>query len=172
VIIPHYDLSGFLSEHKVSQDSITSHRLKGMGSMMKPMTKEERDILQGLVDDSFKQFKEVVRSGRPKFKADPSALDRLATGQVFTADQAVKNGLVDQIGFLEDAVDRAIQLAGVDPAEVQVVRYKPQLSLREMLVGVQARQSDRSDLSVLLELATPRAYYLCSWLPPLVSQQR
>ena len=48
-----------------------------------------------LVDDSFAGFKQIVMDGRPKFKADPAALDAVATGQIFTAKQAVDKGLVD-----------------------------------------------------------------------------
>ena len=102
------------------------------------MTKQERKIFQGLVDDSFTRFKEIVRSGRAKFDKDPAALDKVATGQVFTAEQAKKNGLIDQIGFIEDAVDRAIKLAGLNKEKVKVVRYKPEVSLAGLLFGGQS----------------------------------
>ena len=74
----------------IEEDDITSHHLKGMGSITRPMTEEEKKLFQELVNEGFARFKEVVQSGRPKFKADPAALDKLATGQIFTADQAKK----------------------------------------------------------------------------------
>ena len=75
------------------------------------MTEEERKLLQELVDDSFTGFQGIVVSGRPKFKDDPAALDAAATGQIFTAKQALEHGLVDKIGFVEDAIARAAELA-------------------------------------------------------------
>jgi len=131
------------------------------------MTDEERKIFQELLESGFDRFKEVVRSGRSRFDQDPKALDRLATGQVFSAEQAKANGLVDQIGFIEDAVDRAISLAGLDKDNVKVVKYHPEASLRSLLLGGQARSAPALDLKTVLEMTTPRAYYLCTWLPGL-----
>lgn len=171
VIIPHYDLSGLLSEWGVKQDSIVSHPLKGMGSFTRPMTPEERKILQDLVNESFADFKEIVRKGRPRFQNDPQTLDRLATGQVFTARQAKENGLVDRIGYLEDAVQRAIELAGLDPENVNVVEYKRELSLWSLLLEGRAR-APAVDLAGLLDRLTPRAYYLWTWVPPVLASPR
>jgi len=171
VIIPHYDLSGMLKDLGIEQDSIASHPLKKMGSFTKPMTEKEREIFQELVDQSFSRFKDIVRSGRPKFQENPEALDAVATGQIFTASQAVDNGLVDRIGFLEEAVDRAIELSGVDSKQVKVVRYKPEPSLADVMFGSGA-QTRAFDWHALLELTSPRAYYLYTWLPPAVSTRQ
>jgi protease-4 len=139
-----------------------------MGSITRKMTLEERSIFQALVDDGFAQFKKVVKTGRPKFRHDPAALDKLATGQVFTADQALKSGLIDNIGFIEDAIDRAIQLAGLDRANVTVVKYRAEPRLADVLFG-QSRVQPSFDLAAALEATTPRGYYLCTWLPALAS---
>ncbi len=165
VIIPHYDLSGFLAEHDIQDDSIKSHPLKGLGSMTAPMTEQEREILQGLVDESFDRFKEVVRAGRPNLN-QPGALDPLATGQVFSAQQALKNGLADKEGFIEDAILKAMQLAGIQESEAKVVKYQQTPSLLDALTGnVKAATRPALDLSVLVELSTPQAYYLFTSLP-------
>ena len=172
VLIPHYDLAGLMEKIGAKEDSITSAPLKGMGSFARPMTKQERQIFQGLVDDSFTRFKEIVRSGRAKFDKDPAALDKVATGQVFAAEQAKKDGLIDQIGFIEDAVDRAIKLAGLDKEKVKVVRYKPEVSLARLLLGGQSQGRATMDLRTLLEMSSPRAYYLCTWLPALAGSAK
>ncbi|MBN2024312.1 MAG: signal peptide peptidase SppA [Pirellulales bacterium] len=164
VKIPHYDLSELLAGWGVKEDTIASHRLKTMGSLAKPLSEEERKIFQSLVDDSFARFKKIVREGRPKFDADPKALDALATGQIFDAEQALESGLVDRIGFVEEAVDRAIELAGLDPEDVLVVKYKREPSLATMLIGEEARGA-ASEWQTLVEMTTPRAYYLATWLP-------
>lgn len=166
VIIPHYNLAGLL-ENKIVDDSIASNELKKMGGMTKPMSPEEKKIFQALVDESFAHFKEVVRSGRAKFDKDPAALDKLATGQIYTAEQAVKNGLIDKLGFVEDAVDRAIELANLDKDKVKVVRYKQEPSLSSILLGGQTQSAASVDFKALLEMTTPRAYYLVSFMPAL-----
>jgi protease-4 len=171
VIIPHYNASDFMSEWGFEEDSIGSHRLKNMGSLARKMTDEEREIFQVLVDQGFQRFKEIVKAGRPYFQQNPEELDELATGQVYTAEQAKDKKLVDRIGFVEDAIDRAIALAGVDPDDVEVVRYKSQLTLAGLLFGRGARRQDLG-LAELLDITAPRAYYLCTRMPPLLQSGR
>jgi protease IV len=169
VIIPHYSVAGFMQDHGLADDSIASNELKKMGSMTQPMTKAEKKIFEALINDSFNRFKEVIRAGRSEFAKNPAKLDALATGQIYSADQAVANKLVDKIGFVEDAVDRAIELANLDPNKVKVVRYKQEAGLSSMLLGGEAHRSQSPNLQALLEMMTPKAYYLVSWLPGLAS---
>jgi protease-4 len=166
VVIPHYDLAGAMEELHISEDSIKSHRLKQMGSIFKHMTPEEKAIFQGLVDDSFTRFKDIVKAGRPKFKEDDEALTKIATGQIFTTNQALANGLVDKEGFIEAAIDRVVELAGLDKSHTKVVEYKRPFSLFEGLMASQSHVRE-TNLATMLQLASPRAFYLCTWLPPL-----
>ena len=123
------------------------------------------------IDEMFARFKKVIHEGRTKFAKDPAALDVLATGEVFTAEQAVANGLVDKIGFLEDAIDRAIELAGLSRSDVKAVKYNQPISMWDDLPLMQAGKSSAPfpGLSLLHELATPRAYYLYTTLPSAAS---
>ncbi|HVX13960.1 MAG TPA: signal peptide peptidase SppA [Pirellulales bacterium] len=171
VIIPHYDVSGLMERLQISEDSIKSHRLKQMGTPTRPMTEEEREIFQGLVTDSFGRFKEIVKAGRPRFKNDDAALDKVATGQVFTTHQALASGLVDKEGFVEDAIDRAIELAHLKKEDVRAVKYKHLGGVFDLLdIHARSRASNAGEMSAVLQffdMATPRAYYLCTWLPAL-----
>ncbi|MBM4021926.1 MAG: signal peptide peptidase SppA [Planctomycetes bacterium] len=167
VIIPHFDLSSALERLHVRDDSIASGPLKEMLSPTKErspeLAKREREVLESLVEGMFVRFKEIVKAGRPKL--DDAAIDKVATGQIFTAEQARAAGLVDRIGFLEDAIGRAVELAGRDANTIRVVKYSPPKGLLdEVLGGNRAGAS----LANLAELATPRAWYLCSWWPVLV----
>jgi protease-4 len=161
VVIPHYDMSGLTEKLGITEDSIKSHRLKQMGSPFKEMTDEEKKIFQALVDDSFHGFKEIIKSGRPKFREKPEELDKVATGQVFTANQALKAGLVDKQGFIESAIERAVELAKLNKDKVKVVRYRKPIGLFDVLLA--ATPPRRSELSMLFDLTTPRAYYLFTW---------
>lgn len=156
VIIPHYNAEELMQKVGVKQDSVVSHRLKGMGTVTRKMTGEEEKIFQGLVDAGFARFKDVIKQGRPKFMADPAALEKLSTGQVFTAAEAQDNGLIDKVGYLEDAVDQAIKLAGLSPETVDVVEYRPDPSLAQLLLSAQSRPAP-FDPAALLEMTVPRA---------------
>jgi protease-4 len=172
VIMPHYDLSGLLGRWNVKDDSIATGPLKQMGSFTKPMTDEDRQALEAILNDMFAGFKEVVAAGRPKFKADPAALDAVATGQVFTANQALERGLIDKIGFLEAAIERSAELAGVSTDEVRCVKYEPPRTFMGELFGAQAKAlggSHSFDPATLLDLSAPRAYYLWTSLPAIVT---
>lgn len=166
VIIPHYNFGELLGKVGVAEDSVASHPLKRMGTLTRPMTEPERKIFQSLVDDGFAQFKQVIRQGRPKFRKDTAALDRLATGQVYSAAQAKQEGLVDRIGFLDDAVARAAELAQLKLSEVRVVRYRRDSDFLGALLQSRA-SSPGLNLAALLDSATPRPYYLFTALPPL-----
>jgi len=171
VIIPHYNLADLMKNWGIQEDPVVSNPLKTMGSFAHKMTEEERKIFQDLVDGGFTQFKDVIKGGRPQFRKDPEALDKLATGQIFTAQQALGNGLIDKIGYLEDAVKAAIRLAKLDKANVKVVRYKAEPRLADILFG-RSRVEPSLALAALLDSATPRTYYLCTWLPPLASSAK
>ncbi len=169
VIIPHYDLAGLLEKYDVQDDSISSHPLKQMGSptarLPEKYREEEKQILQELVDVTFARFKNIVLESRPELKDDEQVQAQVFTGRIFTAGEAQKNHLVDELGFIEDAIDRAIELASVKSSDIRVVKYqKPVNVIDQMLFGANSRAS-HFDLSAVLDLTAPRAYYLCTMLP-------
>lgn len=178
VVIPHYDFSGLLASYNVKDDSIASHKYKLMGSPTRELTTEERaeerQLLQDLVNISFDRFKEIVRTGRPKLAADEAALKKATTGQIFTAKQALELGLVDQIGFIEEAIQRAAELSGRDADQLRCIEYEePAMTLSDLL-SAEAPQRNvlGGDLHNLLNLTAPRAYYLCTWLPAILSNSK
>jgi protease-4 len=136
------------------------------------MTEAERKIMQALVDDCFTEFKKIVVNGRPKLKDDQAALEAATTGQIFTANQALEHGLVDKIGFIEAAISRVMELAGQNADSVRCVKYEKQPSLLGELMGANSNIAPARgsvDVSAILDLATPRAFYLWSWLPASLS---
>ncbi len=175
VVIPHYDLTGLLDKIAVTDDSIVSNPLKLTGSpTRKPppeVAEKEKKILQDLVDDSFKDFKEIVKSGRPKFQNNDKALDEVATGQVFSAKQALDKGLIDKLGYIEDAIDQAIALNKLTRENVRVIKYTQPKGLLDVFGSPLGEGRTHFDLSTLLDLTAPRAYYLCTWLPTVAAAQ-
>ena len=139
--------------------------------MTKPMSDDQRALLSVYLEEAFNRFKQIVKDGRPAFRRDEEALDRLATGEIFTGPQAKERGLVDEIGFIEDAIERVMELANLTKEDTRVVRYEAPLSLFS-LAGLSSyrpgQEAADSSLSRTLELSTPRAYYLWTSLPPLL----
>ena len=149
----------------------TSGPLKEMLSVTKDRSPElatkERGIVQDLVDEMFNRFKDIVREGRPKL--DDKAIEDVTTGQVFTANQAKTSGLIDKIGFLEDAIARAVVLANLEEESVRVIQYKKPQGLFDELLGGASQARSLNSLEMLVEWTTPRAWYLCSWWPAITT---
>ncbi len=167
VIIPHYDLSGLLERYDIKDDSLVSHPRKQMLSMTRPIRPEDREVLDAYLQDAFTRFKDVIKGGRPQFRENESLLDELATGEIFTATQAENRGLVDQLGFVEDAIERAAELAGLKPDSYRVVTFKAPLTLFDAVTSMRAESRSAFDWRSLLELSAPKAYYLSTTFPLL-----
>jgi protease-4 len=95
VIMETSNISGLLDKIGVSMDPLVSGPLKGQPAIDKPMTPEARQVLQGMVGDLFDQFVNLVAEGR---HMDPARVRLLADGRAYTGRQALKIGLVDEIG--------------------------------------------------------------------------
>lgn len=173
VIIPHYNISGLMERFDVVDDSLATHPRKKMLSMTRPLSEDDISVLTEYLDTAFDRFKEVIREGRPTLRDDPAKLDELATGEVFAASKAHRLGLVDEIGFIEDAIERAIEMAGLDQDATRVVKYMAPASLVDLIglgsVKLGSVKSSGINVETILEFSTPQAYYLASTLPPLVS---
>jgi protease-4 len=130
VYIAYYDLQGLSSKLGVSEEKIKSGPHKDIFSPFRPMTEEERQMTQSMVDSMYNQFVAVVAQGR---HMDEDKVRALADGRVFTGEQARELGLVDKTGNYYDALAEAGRLIGADPDDVPVVEYNDSLSLKDLL---------------------------------------
>jgi protease-4 len=115
VIMSLYNATGLFAKIGVNSDPIKSGPNKDIGNPARLMTKEERDILQGMVNSFYDQFVHVVAAGR---KLPEERVRVLADGRVYTGLDACKLGLVDEVGYLEDALATAKRLACIKDAKV------------------------------------------------------
>jgi len=92
-----------------------SGRFKDMGNPDRPLTPEEASLFQGIVDEAYRRFVDVVAQGR---RMERGRVLRLADGRVYTGAQAYRLGLVDRLGSFDDAVAEALQLARIPRARV------------------------------------------------------
>lgn len=120
VIMLTMNAKGLLEKVGVEATAVTSGPRKDMGSPFRTMTADERAIFQGLIDSFYERFLSVVQEGRPQLQMEQ--IKKLADGRIYTGDQAKASGLVDEIGYLEDAVELAKKKAGL--TEARVVTYR------------------------------------------------
>ena len=171
-------------KYGVEMDIIKRGEVKASGSLFKELTPEERQVWQESVDAAYGQFEHVVEEGRPnlKGKLEEYVINRpmkgkdaegkevaftyrrqRADGGIFTADAALKYGLIDKIGYLDDAIQEAKQAAGLGD-DYKVVTYDKLFSLQDMFVSGQAsgRGAAQLDLKKLSAGVSPRLWYLAS----------
>jgi protease-4 len=115
VIMSLYNATGLFQLLGVKSDPIKSGPNKDLGNPGRPMTAEERDILQHMVMSFYDQFVQVVVRGR---HLPEERVRALADGRVYTGLEAHKLGLVDQVGYLEDAIQAAMDMACLKDAAV------------------------------------------------------
>jgi protease-4 len=115
--IPNFE--GLMNKLGIKTEVVKAGRHKDIASIFRGMKKEDREILQGVLDNVHEQFINAVASGR---KMLPEDVKKIADGRVFTGEQALKAGLVDELGDLEDAVKAAGKLSGIKGEPVVVTR--------------------------------------------------
>jgi protease IV len=135
--------------------SIQAGDLKDLGSPFRPMTTEERAVLQGLLDNIHQQFVADIARNR---KLPLDKVQKLADGSIYTGQQAKELGLVDEIGNFEDAVEKAGRLGGIKDKVETVFPEKPRFSLLRLILG-----QDVQDLANLA-LPYPEPAFLPAWM--------
>lgn len=102
VIMSGKNLSGLYEKIGIEENTIKSGEFKDIGSDARPMTEKDREILQNMINLSYERFVKVVSEGRG---IDIAKAKKLADGRIYDGSQARQNGLVDEIGYLEDAIN-------------------------------------------------------------------
>ena len=136
-IIP--DFSGTLDRKlHVNVTPVNSNRHADMYNCLRPLTPAETAYMQATVESVYKRFTGLVAEGR---EMTVEQVEELAQGRVWTGAEAVQNGLVDEIGNIEDAlIYAALSIEGVNSlSEVQILEYpKPQTTLEALLESLGA----------------------------------
>jgi protease-4 len=130
VIMPFVNLEDLAKKIGVRGMEVKSGRFKDTGSSMRPMTPEEKALLQAVVDNTHRQFVAAVAEGR---RQPFNRVMQIADGRIMSGEQAKALGLVDAIGNLEDAVAEAGRLAGIKGEPKVVTPAKKKLSFTDLL---------------------------------------
>jgi protease-4 len=148
VLAMKLNLRGLMDKVGVDEDLVKTGRWKDFWSPFRPATPQEKEMMQQVIDSFYQRFVNVVAEGR---RLSLKETLKVADGRIFTAAQAKDLKLVDQLGYLDDALGLAKSRAGL-PKEAKVVRYHRPGSYKPTIY------SGLPDLD--LEMAGPQFLYL------------
>lgn len=152
VLLPSFNISGLMKRYGVEDTSVKSGPYKDLLSMTRPRPAEHDAVLQGLVDSMHKRFMAVVKEGRGSKLRRPVA--ELADGRVYSAEQARQVGLIDQVGYFEDAVQELRKLTGL--AEFRIVTLAA------------LHDTDQGNIYMRQPLAPPSTPWSATGAPPWI----
>jgi protease IV len=150
MVVPN--LKGLLEKVGIKTEVVKSGKNKDLASVFRGIGDEERQIIQGVMDDVHEQFIAAVAEGR-KMEIDKTR--KISDGRIFSGRQAIGVGLVDEIGDLDDAVKVAGKLAGID-GEPVVVSKSEKGVISKLLDGKMPEELSR----VLPDLHLKYMYYM------------
>lgn len=167
VIMPLFGMEDLFGKIGVKARPIKSGPMKDIGSVFRDMTPDERQMLQAIVNDYYDRFVGIVLDGMKArgVKITREELVKYCDGSVFTGERAKQIGFVDEIGYFEDGVRAACDLAKIKRDETRVVAYRRKPGLLATLL---ARSSAPPAQGLALRLGgraadeTPRFLYLWS----------
>jgi protease-4 len=135
--------------------ALKAGRFKDVGSPFRPMTPEDKVYVQHLLDNVYQQFIRDVAKNR---KIPLEKMKELAEGRIYTGEEAKQAGLVDELGNLPDAIDKAGRLGGIKGKVEAVYPEKEGFSLLRFLIGQDAEESLTN-----LSLSYPEPAFLPTW---------
>jgi len=140
VIIGSFNFKDLMDRYGVKYVMVKSGAHKGLLSPFGGVEDEDIEILQRIVDDMLDRFIDAVAAGRPNLTREE--VTALADGTIYIAGEALRLGLVDEIGYFEDAVSALCSIASIDTPNV--VEYRRSRGLKDVLGSMSARLLVRS----------------------------
>ena len=118
VLMKISNMEGLMGKVGIKAFTLKTGKYKDAGSPMRPMTEQDKAMLQGVIANAHSQFVKAVAEGR---RLPMEEVEKLADGRIFTGEQALALKLVDRTGTLQDAIEEAGKLAGIK-GEPQIIR--------------------------------------------------
>lgn len=138
------DMSGLYKKIGFNPQVVKSGKFKDIGSPNRPLTPEERALLQGIVMDTYGQFVKAVSDGRKIPVAD---VKKIADGRVFTGSQAIKVKLVDKLGGMRETVRAAAKAGGIK-GEPKVIEYKRHRNFSDIFSSESEKVSSEAERAI------------------------
>ena len=155
VIVESLNVEELLRKLGLRSMVVKSGKHKDLGSPLRPMSEEEKKLLQGVLDSVHEQFIRAVAEGR---KLPVEKVRELADGRIFSGEQARELGLVDELGNLEDTLAMAATLAGIRGEPEIMYPEKKRFSLFDLLL-----QESVSRIVESLRESAPPLNFLYTW---------
>ncbi|MBI3991151.1 MAG: signal peptide peptidase SppA [Candidatus Omnitrophica bacterium] len=158
VIMQSANIEGLFEKIGVKDVTIKSGPKKDMLSPTRTLTEEERMLLEGIIMEMHARFKRIVAEGR---NLPPEKVDALADGRIYTGEQALSNGLVDKLGYREDAIDAVKEILGVK--EIKIVEYQKFHTFMDFfkyMGNANTHPASILSLDSLRKIESPRLMYL------------
>lgn len=161
VIMGGYNYHGLLEKLAVEPEVYKSGELKDFLSMGRVRQEHEAQLIQSMIDEAFNEFATIVAAGRPDLTLEQVKTGPIGDAGVFSGARAFELGLVDELGYMEDAIAYAKTAAGLQ--NPSVIRYGQAPSLKDVLFGAGAEQTDLADLLTPFRgvIQPGRLYFLC-----------
>jgi protease IV len=134
VIVTLFNAQELLADLGVEVITITSGPNKALGSLWEELTPEQHQILDEFVGEAYDEFVRIIVEGRG---LSETAVLTLADGRIYTGRQALGIGLVDELGDLAQATDKAAELGGI-VGEPRIIEYETTPDLLRLLGGLSA----------------------------------
>lgn len=166
VILNLYKLEDALSQFNIVGIPVKSGKNVDMGSPLRPIPEESRQLLQQIADEFHRRFEDVVRSSRPELEEIQGLFD----GRVLTATSAQEVHLIDSIGYLTEAIEHAERLGDCQGAVVTMLQRPPNQARTEFdAYTYQQRLLDLPSLPGLDRSRLPTFLYIWQPDPSLTS---
>jgi protease-4 len=131
VLMKFSNIEGLMGKIGMKAFTLKTGNYKDAGSPTRPMTDQDKAMLQNVIDNAHNQFVKAVAEGR---RLPVEEIRKIADGRIFTGEQAMALKLIDRIGTLQDAIEEAGKMAGIK-GEPQVIRpARKKRLLLDMLV--------------------------------------
>ncbi len=158
VIIGGYNYHGLFDRIGLQSEVYKSGKHKDILNMGRVREAEETALIQALVDETYHEFALIVSEGR-EIALEDVKNGPIGDAAIFSGRQAKELGLVDELGYLEDAIERAGEMA--DAVDAQVVRYTQEPSLSDLLLSLMHESLPEMLPGSPGLIKKGRPYYLC-----------
>ncbi len=132
VLMDHANVGELLKFLKIDANILTAGKNKDIGSPLRPLSEDDRQLLQSVLDDLHSQFKAAVKKQR---KLSDTEIEQVADGRIFTGRQAQKLKLIDQLGNQQAAIDVLKDLANIEGEPDIVHPKKKTLNMLDLLLA-------------------------------------
>jgi len=129
VIMYSFNLSGLMEKYGVEYVPIKTSDRKDSLSPFKPVEQTEVEWMQTIVDHMLDRFIDAIDAGRENLSREEVV--QLADGRIYIASEAVQLGLIDHVGYFDDAVDLVTEMAGIE--DFLLVEFEREVHFRDII---------------------------------------